>query len=328
MIKCLSIHDSLFELIHVSDIISIQITMITIEKSNFIIATYDIRVAIRQFNAEHAAQVQRESRYVCNTCEAVFSRRNNRTRHLSIHTSDRIWRCEQCNRFFRRQNHLNRHLLTHQTNMKSKIIVSIRTAYVSNIDVFVSQLYLQHTAFRKLLQDFRTKYNRRFFRTACSFCDILIFFDDTKWSVFEENVEYDFYMIFRQSLHCKFDDDEQRLIVVCVSCQKHSRVMFQIKFWFDEIMSLFHRSRIFLSFLKLMTNLKRIQNVDDIRSKWIIYRIVSNKSSWFNTRIFIHVCIKISCMFSRIHERWFFISILSKIFFNRFFKFSIEIKMQ
>ena len=64
--------------------------------------------------------------------------------------------------------------------MKSEIIVSIKIAYVSNIDVFVFQLYLQHIAFRKLLQDFRTKYNRRFSRTACSFCDILMFFDDTK----------------------------------------------------------------------------------------------------------------------------------------------------
>ena len=302
--------------------------MITIEKSNFIIATYDIRVAIRQFNAEHAAQVQRESRYVCNTCEAVFNRRNNRTRHLSIHTSDRIWKCEQCNRSFRRQDHLNRHLLTHQTNMKSEIIVSIKIAYVSNIDVSVSQLYLQHIAFRKLLQDFRTKYNRRFLKIACSFCDILMFFDDTKWFVFEKNVEYDLYMIFRQSLHCKFDDDEQRLIIVCVSCQKHSRTMSQIELWFDEIMFLSHRSKIFLSFLKLMTNLKRTQNVDDIRNNWIIYRIVSNKSSWLNTRIFTHACIKISCMFSRIRKRWLFISILSKNFFNRFLKLSIEIKMQ
>ena len=163
--------------------------------------------------------------------------------------------------------------------MKSKVIVSIKTAYVSNIDVFVSQLYLQHIAFRKLLQDFRTKYNRRFLKIACSFCDILMFFDDTKWFVFEEDVKYDLYMILRQSLHCKFNDDEQRLIIECVSCQKHSRVMSQIELWFDEIMSLFHRSRIFLSFLKLMTNLKSIQNVDDIRNKWIIYRIVSDKSS-------------------------------------------------
>ena len=163
--------------------------------------------------------------------------------------------------------------------MKSEIIVSIRTAYVSNIDVSVSQLYLQHTAFRKLLQDFRTKYNRRFPRTACSFCGILMFLDDTKWSVFEEDVEYGLYMILRQPLHYKFDDDGQRLVAVCAPCQKHPRAMPQIGPWPDEIMSLPHRSRTFLSPLKLMTNLGRTQGAGDIRSNWATYRTVSGKSS-------------------------------------------------
>ena len=255
--------------------------MITIvEKSNCITTTYDIRIAIRNFNIQNVIRIQRDNRYVCNTCERIFNRKSIKTKHLLFHISSQIWKCEYCNRFFRRQNHLDRHLSIHRkANMQSKVIIFNKTIYISNVDVFVSQLYLKHIVFQKLLHDFRTNYNRRFFRTSCSFCDILMFLDETKWSVFDNNVKYDFFLIFRQFLHYKFDENEQRFVFVCDVCQKHSRLMFQIKFWFDEIMSFFHRFRIFLFLLKLMTNLRKIQNVDDVRSNWTIYKIVSNKSS-------------------------------------------------
>ena len=64
--------------------------MIIIEKSNFIIAIYDIKIAIKQFNVEHAIQIQRKNRYVCNTCETIFNKNYNKTKHFSIHKNDRI----------------------------------------------------------------------------------------------------------------------------------------------------------------------------------------------------------------------------------------------
>ena len=64
--------------------------MIIIEKSNFIIAIYDIKIAIKNFNIENVIQIQRKKRYVCNTCEANFNTNNNKTKHFSIYTNNRF----------------------------------------------------------------------------------------------------------------------------------------------------------------------------------------------------------------------------------------------
>ena len=256
--------------------------MTTIEKFDFIIAIYDIRIAIKNFNVQHAINVQRQNRYVCNTCDVVFRKKNVKTKHFLIHISDRFWKCEQCNRFFRRRNHMNRHILIHQKKeMKSQLIVFNRIAYVCNIDVSMSQLYLRHIVFQKLLQKFQTRHNRRFLKTFCSFCDVFMFLNESKWFIFDEILQYDFCIVLHQRLHNKFEINEKRLVIVCDSCKKHSRFMSRIEFWFDELMFFFYRFRIFLSFLKFMTNLKKTQNVDDFRNNWIIYKIVSNKLSQF-----------------------------------------------
>ena len=252
--------------------------MTTIEEPDSTTAAYDTRAAVRDFNAQHAANVQRQSRYVCNTCGAAFRRKSARTRHLLVHTSDRPWRCEQCNRSFRRRDHMDRHILTHQRGeMEPQLIVPNRAAYVCNIDVPVSQLYLRHTAFQKLLQEFQTRHNRRFPKTPCSFCGVLMFLDESKWSTFDGTLQYGLCTVLHQRLHSKFGVNGERLVAVCGSCKKHPRSMPRIGPWPDELMSLPHRSRTFLSPLKLMTNLGRTQGAGDFRSNWATYRTVSGK---------------------------------------------------
>ena len=223
LIKCFFIRNSLFRQITFFNILFNEIIMTIVEKSNCITTTYDIRIAIKNFNIQNVIRIQRKNRYVCNTCEKIFNKKNIKTKHFLFYINNQIWKCEHCNRFFRRQNHLNRHLSIHRkTNMQSKIIITNKTTYISNVNVFVSQLYLKYIVFQKLLYDFRTNYNRRFFKILCSFCVVFMFFDETKWFVFDNDMKYDFFLIFRQFLYFKFDKHEKRFVIVCDTCQKHS----------------------------------------------------------------------------------------------------------
>ena len=197
LIKCFSIRNLLFRQITFFNILFNEIIMTIVEKSNCITTTYDIRIAIKNFNIQNVIRIQRKNRYVCNTCEKIFNKKNIKTKHFLFYINNQIWKCEYCNRFFRRQNHLNRHLSIHRkTNMQSKIIITNKTTYISNVNVFVSQLYLKYIVFQKLLHDFRINYNRRFFIISCLCCDVFMFFDETKWFVFDNDVKYDFFFNF------------------------------------------------------------------------------------------------------------------------------------
>merc|ERR1712183_648105 len=52
-------------------------------------------------------------KHPCPYCSKTFSRSNDLTRHLRLHTGDQLFSCSHCHKSFARRDHLERHELTH-----------------------------------------------------------------------------------------------------------------------------------------------------------------------------------------------------------------------
>lgn len=109
------------------------------------------------------------NRNVYNICDVICVKNDYKAKHFRFHINNQILKCEYCNRIFKRQHHFARHLLIYRKHhdVQIDIIVSTKTVYIFNINVFLSQLYLKYATFRKLLKNFRNTHNQRFSKILC-----------------------------------------------------------------------------------------------------------------------------------------------------------------
>ena len=83
-----------------------------------------ISVMLHSFTVEekcHERTQTGERPFMCEMCDAAFSRSGDLKRHMGTHTGERPFKCEICDDAFRRSKHLKSHMKTHTGERPSSV---------------------------------------------------------------------------------------------------------------------------------------------------------------------------------------------------------------
>ena len=152
--------------------------------SNLNIVVYNVHHNITIFNAikmQKYRNISNSNRFICDVCEKTFAIIFNKNKHCQQHVEQFfVFNCMICNRFFRRQNHLRRHMKIHVKNFNIQFFIEKQSMHVFNLNVFSTRFYIKHSEFQRVFKNFRERHNRRFSRTFCFHCEILMFDENVR----------------------------------------------------------------------------------------------------------------------------------------------------
>ena len=215
-----------------------------------------------------------------------------------------FFRCDICDFTFERKNRLSKHFKIHIRNFDF-VFDKITKSWANH--TFSTTFYLQYltnSIIRKFFEQFTTIYDRIFLKTSCFHCEKLFIDIDVKWVNYDAEINYCFWTWLSIFFHIRENVDDERSVFICVKCNTKSQTSLMIEFWSQKLLSLHQRSRSFLSFLTLHTNLRKISSIEDRSNFEYIYRnmIDSKCSKYFKKNllmIFQNRCIAFAIFESR-----------------------------
>ena len=217
----------------------------------------------------------------CPRCRQSFSTARDRDRHFAtLHSLDRPYSCLPCQRSFARQDHLQRHQRSRQCQSTRQNQATDPLAQDCPIPSSTAheQQATSDPPFQRLIQRFHDKYNLELPNIPCAHCGGLNFMTTMAWMPHESDAVYNLAVLLHHELYRSMDGDRQ-MVAVCTSCKRQPQRPPFVKLWPTVLLSVPQRSRMFLSPLRLMTNLGKQHGATSNPNPFLTYRSMTGMES-------------------------------------------------
>jgi hypothetical protein len=170
-----------------------------------------------------------------------------------------------------------------QSNQHSHLYPALRSTNleINELDqdsnIFThGNIFIPDSAFQRLMNKFRSTYDKYFPDTPCAFCRILMLPCQVMWMKKSDSISYRVQNIFGYPLANRMKRTLQQ-VAVCTHCKSSPRSSPSAGPWPDLLTSLSQCSRMFLSPVPLQTSLGRTQSHSHTLNPYSTYRTVTGK---------------------------------------------------